>query len=54
MRLDLNVEEDKIIIDRSHPSVPGHAVVRKAITMFIRVNQMRRPDYNLARNQSLI
>ena len=54
MRLDPNVEEDKIIIDRLHSSVPGQSVVREAIKRFIRVNEMRRPDYNLARNSSLI
>jgi len=31
MRLDLNVEEDKIIIDRLHSSVPGQSVVREAL-----------------------
>ena len=44
MRLDPNVEEDKIMIDRLHSSVPGQSVVRKAIKRFIRVNEMRRPD----------
>jgi len=54
MRLDPNVEEDKIIIDCLHSSVPGQSVVREAIKKFIQVNKMRRPDYNLARNSSLI
>ena len=49
-----HVEEDKIIIDRLHSSVPGQSVVREAIKRFIRVNEMRRPDYILARNSSLI
>ena len=49
-----NVEEDKIIIDRLHSSVSGQSVVREAIKRFIRVNEMRRPDYNLARNSLLI
>jgi len=31
MRLDPNVEEDKIIIDRLHSSVPGQSVVREAL-----------------------
>ena len=54
MRLDPNVEDDKIIIHRLHSSVPGQSVVREAIKRFIRVKEMRRPDYNLARNSSLI
>ena len=54
MRLDPNVEGDKIIIHRLHSSVPGQSVVREAIKRFIRVNEMRRPDYSLARNSSLI
>jgi len=49
MRLDPNVEEDKIIIDRLHSSVPGQSVVRGAIKRFIQVNEMRCPDYNLAK-----
>ena len=52
MRLGPNVEEDNIIIDRLHSSVPGQSVVREAIKRFIRVNERRRPDYNLARNSS--
>ena len=31
MRLDPNVEEDKIIIDRLHSSVLGQSLVREAI-----------------------
>jgi len=31
IRLDPNVEEDKIIIDRLHSSVPGQSVVREAL-----------------------
>jgi len=54
MRLDPNAEEDKIIIGRLHSSVPGQSVVREVIKKFIQVNEMRRPDYNLARNSSLI
>jgi len=48
------IQCDKIIIDRLHSSVPGQSVVHEAIKRFIQVNEMRRPDYNLARNSSLI
>ena len=53
MRLNPNVEEDKIIVDRLHSSVPGQSVVRDAIKSFIRENDRRCPDYNLVRNSSL-
>jgi len=54
MRLDPNVEEDKIIMDRLHSSVPGQSVVREAIKRLIRMNEMRRPDYKLQPGTKLI
>ena len=31
--------------------MPGHSIVREAIKKFIELNDLRRPKYNLERNQ---
>ena len=43
-----------ILVELIVAIVPGQSVVREAIKRFIQVNEMRRPDYKLARNSSLI
>ena len=51
MRLDPNVPEDKEILDRFKSKVPGYSIVREAIKKIIELNDLRRPKYNLDRNQ---
>jgi len=51
MRLDPNAPEDKEILDRFKSKAPGHSIVREAIKKIIELNDLRRPKYNLERNQ---